>query len=587
MCGLVGIYSRACSPEQKQILLARMLAAIEHRGPDGVAMYSDEEAGIALCRLAIVDRACASPLHWNEDDTCVLALNGEIYNHRELRKQLSKHRFRSQTDAEVLLHAFEEWGIQSVQTLDGDFAFVFWDRLAKRGVLVRDRSGVKPLYYARIGDGLVFASELKALLAGFPELAQLSLQALARYLTHRFVPGPRTIFQKIMKLQPGCYLTFSAVDEPEQRRYWDYPREEVTAYDEEAQIVRGRALLEAAVTARLADEVAYGVLLSGGLDSSLLTAMAARASQDPLQTFSVVFFGNALLEESVSEHRYSRLVARTTGTRHAELPVDAELFMHACTKALYQLEEPIADPPAVLLHLLCDWIKQAGVTVLLSGEGADELFAGYPVYAQPRPGYMGMGVLFTEEEKAQLLSFEALPEPLQLPATVRSWDWLHQMLYVDCTCWLVDDLLLKADKMGMLSAVEIRVPFLDHRVAEYAFSLPPQAKRNGSMNKYLLRKIAEPYLPETIIHQHKRGFPLPLGIWLKGELRSWVEALLLDGLRRRGYFEPVALERLLQGYFEEEIPHDAYRPHHMIWALVTLELFLQSLQSGNVQTKPQ
>ncbi|QBD77046.1 asparagine synthase (glutamine-hydrolyzing) [Ktedonosporobacter rubrisoli] len=584
MCGIVGICSQKLSPEEKKRLVSRMAASMVHRGPDGTSVYADGDIGLAVSRLAIVDRNYEEQIFWNENKTLGIVFNGEIFNYSDIRRQLSKHHhFASRTDTEVALHAFEEYGIPAFDKFSGDYAFALWDRTKRQGMLVRDRIGVKPLYYAKVEQGFVFASEIKALLLCFPELAHLDEQSLYDYLSYRFVPGEKTIFRAIYRLRPGTWLTFAQHGCTVSQRYWKFSRSNLSPKDEAELLNMGRELIVQAVHTRIPKEVDYGVLLSGGLDSSLISALVAQSQQRPLHTFSIVFLGDKRFEAH-SEHPYSRLVAKALGTLHAEVPVTPEQFRDACPRTIMHIEEPLGDPPTALLGILCAFAHNSA-TVLLSGEGADELCAGYPVYARGRSGkqnYTGMGHLLTDAEKCSLLSAEFLTalqrkdsSTLTLPQAeeVQSWDLLHQMLSIDCQNWLVDDLLLKADKMSMMSSTEIRVPYLDHRFVEFAFSLPSSLKIRGSESKYILRKIAEPYLPASIIQQQKRGFPLPLGAWLKGPLRAWAKELLLSGLLKRGYFHVPSFQKLVDTYFKDDA--DEYLPNHIIWSMLVLELFHQ------------
>ncbi len=587
MCGIGGIFSNTYSIVQKQDFANRMASSMQHRGPDASSIFVDEKIALAATRLSIVDRNYKGPLIWNENETAVIVHNGEIYNYLDLRKELeNKHIFRTKTDTEVIIHLIDEYGINGVNKLNGDYSFALWNTYKNVGYLVRDRMGVKPLYYAWIKDTLVFASEIKAILICFPELAEVDSLAVYDYFTFRYVPGPRTIFKDVMKLEPGAWLRFDEKG-TSTKRYWEvqFPRQKST-FSEDIAIETGRDLLTKAVVDRLPGEVNYGILLSGGVDSSLITAIASEYAYQKPSTFSIIYDESQYGE--YSEHEYSRKIAKEFDTYHSELLVTPETFRESICRAIYHMEEPVADPPAVLLGLICKEAHQS-VNVLLSGEGADELYGGYYVYSdllKTKEVYTGMGRLLTDPDKNALLSDEFLRSIEQISIKPNRMilknnpkpiiqDRLQEMLYKDLNYWLPDDLLLKADKMGMMSSVEIRVPYLDFEFIEFSCSIPSKFKIQGDINKYLLRKIAETYLPPEITQQAKRGFPLPLGTWLKGPLSTWVTELILFQLSKRGYFNPLNLESLLKNYMEGTKSRFL---DHVIWSMITLELFLQGVQ---------
>lgn len=585
MCGIAGVYSTRISIEQKRSIVHLMADAMMHRGPDGLRIYADEFVGIAGNRLAIVDRQSEHKLCWDVDPPVVLAFNGEIYNHQILRAQLSsEHSFQTNTDTEVVASSLSKFGIVALNQFVGDFAVVLWDPRARWGFLARDRMGVKPLYYAEFEKGLVFSSEIKPILTAFPELAQMDPVGIYHYLTFRFVPSPNTSFKQIKKLPSGNWLPLAPTFEVP-KQYWDIQTANIAieSEDEREVIAAGDELLKQSIRDRLSDEVVVGTLLSGGLDSSLITAIAALSSTKPLKTYSVVYSGTDAVED-YSEHRSSRLLAEMFETDHSELVVSAQKFNEATLKTVWHLEDLIADPPAVLLSILCAEAKN-DAKVLLSGDGADELFAGYSLYSlliDSNENYTGMGRLLVNGEKQSLFSADFLSavgkidsfEPSSLNGSRAGWDKLDQMLYIDCKYWLADDLLIKADKIGMMSSLEIRVPYLDHRFVEFAYSLPRSYKLCGRSSKYLLRQIGHRYLPSTFVEQPKRGFPLPLGHWLRGDLREWLCDIFSD-LSRRKIFDSIALKGLLTRYFSEP---PSILLDHVLWSFVVLELFFVNLE---------
>lgn len=592
MCGICGIYSDKLSVEEKTDLITRMIQTMGHRGPDGFSIFVENEIAIANARLAIVDISCDKQIFWNEDSTIAVTFNGEIYNHKELREYLQKnHTFSSNTDSEVIVHLYEEFGPRAISRLKGDFAFAIWDALNKKVFLVRDRVGVKPLYYGEFDKGVVFASEIRAIKKIAPNLAELDYDSIYHYLTYRFVPGPKTAFKRINKLSPGYVLSMSENERISVQKYWDFPLHVSSEDTDESSLVkRGISLLESAVLDRIPAEVEYGILLSGGLDSSLITAIAAKNSPKPIRTYSIVFLDSKVDTDS-SEHINSRLVSNIYTTIHTELSVSAEAYSSFCLKTVRFLEEPVADPSSVLLGLISE-AASSTVKVLLSGEGADELFGGYFIYPElikDPDSYTGMGRLLVDDQKNLLLSpeYKAILGNAASMTLIKSRtsdvhysDPLSKMLYIDCKYWLVDDLLLKADKMGMMNSVEIRVPYLDDRFINFAYSLPSTLKikfeGGNCYRKYLLRKIADMYLPVRVVQQPKRGFPLPLGTWLRGELKEWALETLKSLLNRK-YFDRAKFNQYTNEYFHRDT--SSFKDH-VIWSFIVLELFHQELIDG-------
>ncbi len=562
MCGIAGIVRFAAEPIDRRVVEG-MMAVMRHRGPDGEGVFSDRSAVLGHVRLSIIDvEGSRQPLA-NEDGTIQVTFNGEIYNYRELRDMLlaKGHRFRTQGDTETLVHLYEEYGPEMLQHLQGMFAFGIWDGRARRLFLARDRMGIKPLYYRQQGDDFVFASEIKAFFQ-HPEIRpRPSTEGIWNYLTYRSVPAPATLFEGIVKVRPGHYVivTERGVD---CRCYWDIPlrpARDIRAGQVEnpAQIQeRVEALLTTSVRRRLISDVPLGAFLSGGVDSSVIVALMSMLTNAPVRTYSVGF-----RHFPSSELPYARIVADKYRTDHHELVLEESCFADHLDKLTWLRDSPLSEPADVPLYLLSKMARR-DVKVLLSGEGSDELFGGYPKYAYdrfaPAFGRFPKGLIrllgaalpgrlrrvevalrslcesdpaerwaqwfspFTPREKAALMQLNtAWPNPTrQYVERANGVRPLDAMLYTDCKLWLPDNLLDRGDRMTMGASVEGRVPFLDHELVEYAFSLPADAKVRGSARKYVIKQIALKYLPETIIHRAKIGFRLPLTQWFRGQLRD-------------------------------------------------------------------
>lgn len=574
--------------------IAAMLQTIAHRGPDGEGILVERSVGLGHRRLAIIDVAGGGQPQANEDGNVQVVFNGEIYNFAALRDELAArgHVFRTRSDTEVIVHLYEELGPECVRRLDGMFAFALWDRRRRRLVLARDRVGIKPLYYARTREGLAFGSELKAILAGGGVSREFDVEALRRFLAFRYVPGEATLFRSIRKLLPAHYLV-AEDGRIATHRYWDLAfttaRHACSFADAAAEL---RTLLGRTVRNHLIADVPAGVLLSGGVDSSALLALAAEAGGPPLQTFTVGFDGTSVPDE----RPYARLVAQRFGAEHRELTIGAGDFWDFLPAYARHMEEPVCEPPAVALHYLTRLARQH-VKVLLSGEGGDEAFAGYPNYShllalgrlegwlgplrrpagalvalagrglgsdrarrygaalgRPLPEfYFGRSsspaAYFNRRQApaAALGRAEATEYIAGLLAPAHARGRLEQMLYVDMQTWLPDDLLVKADKITMANSVELRVPLLDHHVLEFAASLPADFKVQGREGKRVLKAAFAGLLPPEVLLRPKAGFPVPYDAWLRGPLAGRVrETLLSGGAIARGLFPAREIESLLR-----------------------------------------
>jgi len=581
MCGICGKLHFDPDRPADRPLLQRMSDVIAHRGPDGSGAYVSGPVALGHRRLAIIDLHTGDQPIGNEDGQIQVVFNGEIYNHRALRARLERqgHRFRTETDTEVIVHLYEEMGDDCVSMFEGMFAFALWDERRRRLLLARDRVGIKPLYWTDTGRSLLFGSEIKSLLVDPEVRVRLDPQSLEAFLKHYYLPGERTLVEGIHKLRPGHTLSVER-GRVEVRRYWDLKfREPARAPSFEAATEQLRQLLQRSVSDHMMSDVPVGVLLSGGVDSSAVLGFAAAQSAEPLHSFTIGFDGEGVIDE----RPYARLAATHFGSVHHEARLDAEDFRDFLPKYVWHMEEPVCEPPAVALHAVAQLARQSGVKVLLSGEGGDEAFGGYQDYrnlliherlkrllgpARPllAPLYRALAVgrlkglqhyadLVRPAMRDYYFSRTATPStPLNrlraslyppgmhrvlersAPETMARdlWDradsgsLLGRMLYVDTMSWLPDDLLVKADKMTMATSVELRVPLLDHRVLEFAAALPAHYKVQGLQLKRILKAALAPVVPRAILERPKAGFPVPYDRWLRHDLRDYVHDTLLS-----------------------------------------------------------
>ena len=587
MCGICGVVSANGSADPERV--ARMSATLVHRGPDSFGEYCDGIAALAARRLSIIDLETGDQPIANEDGTLHVVQNGEIYNYRELRQELERagHRFRTHGDTEVLLHLYELHGDGFAERLRGMFAVAIWDAPRRRLVLARDRFGIKPLYYRDAGGELEFASELRALPRG-----EIDLEALEAFLAFNSIPAPLTIFREVRKLPAGQLLLWEDGRVRVERFARPAPvSTDQLREDDEAELVEElRSRMRDSVRAHLVSDVPVGVLLSGGVDSALLAALAAEESATPLRTFSIGF-----AERSFNELADARRVAERYGTLHRELVLrpDAALLLPALAAAF---DEPFADSSALPTYLVSQLAAQ-DVKVALSGEGGDELFGGYYTYAAdllaerigglarlarpfverlptstakasfdyrakrfvraahlpPLERHHGWKEIFSPAVRAELTGRSSSFDPVDLlraryEATAGA-DELARLQDVDLGVYLVDDLLVKTDRASMAHSLEARVPYLDTVVTNLALALPRRYKIRGFAKKVLLRKAAEPLLPREIVHGRKRGFSIPAAAWLRGELEPFARATLAtETLERQGFFRPKFVHRLLDSH---------------------------------------
>jgi asparagine synthase (glutamine-hydrolysing) len=614
-----------------------MRDALTHRGPDAAGLYQHANAVLGHRRLSIVDLAAGKQPLSNEDGTIWVSFNGEIYNHSDVRRELEAagHVYRTRSDTETIVHAYEEWGEACVDHFRGMFAFAIWDARQHRLLLARDRLGVKPLYWARIGNRVVFGSEIKAILESGLIAARAREDAIPELLGTRSVAGVETMFEGISKLLPGHVLVFER-GQVVTRKYWDIPTANGAAEttDRQEDVRRFRELLEESVRLRLMSDVPLGVFLSGGIDSSAIAAVMAPMMGRPLQTFSVAFKDRAF-----SELDYAGEVADALGADRHEIVIDDRDFFDALPRLVWHEDEPIAHTSSVPLYFVSKLARQ-DVTVVLTGEGSDELLAGYGKYprslfnwragavyerAMPRtvrqavagaveymPGRLGrlarrsfLGVEHVPElaffdtfagvnlsRQRQLLSPRlrgSVDRARAYGATMAYFDaadgrtsLLNRVLYADLKTYLVE-LLMKQDQMSMAASIESRVPFLDHHLVEFAASLPVDRKLAGWSTKRILREAAADILPKSILERPKMGFPVPFGRWLRDGWNGVAKDVLLDSrARQRGIIDPAAVERLLS---LDSMP--TTQDADAVWALLNLELWYRTFVDGDgIQTLP-
>jgi len=594
MCGIAGIFHFDDHRAVDREVLVRMTRTLVHRGPDDEGFFVDGPVGFGARRLSIVDRAFGHQPLANEDGTIWIAFNGEIYNHPDLRQLLLArgHSYRTNCDTETVVHAYEEYGEQMVEHLRGMFAFALWDGKKRRLLIYRDRLGIKPLYYCILGNTLIFASEVKALM-DFGVPFAVEEQVLECYLRLGYVPGERTLFRQIFKLLPGHYLTAEIGQAGVHvHRYWSPPFEPVEKGAETQYLKEFGDLLEETVAQHRLGEVPQGIFLSGGVDSSSLLAVTAGQVNEAVLTFCVGYPE----DPATSELRYARRVARLYPTRHFEYELSGKNFAEFLPRLIFHMDEPIAEMAAIPLYCIAQLAREH-ITVVHSGEGADEILAGYPGYGRMQSISRTQRLLgpYGTRLLARGLSFPGLPHRLRrfaewmdkplperyqgvrrmmthgllrqigrngfptredsqyrlelfqkLYSRAQHCSELNQMLAVDLQAWLPDDLLVKADKMTMAASIELRVPFLDHKVVEFAGRLPCRLKVRNGQTKYLLKQLMKERLPTKILHARKRGFPVPLRKWFRTNLYGAARSWLLDSPLIGEFFVKGEIEKLLE-----------------------------------------
>jgi asparagine synthase (glutamine-hydrolysing) len=619
VCGICGKLYFDPAASVSRGLLESMADTIAHRGPDDEGYYASGQVGFGFRRLSIIDLNSGHQPLSNEDDSVWVVFNGEIYNYLELRQelQLKGHRFKTKTDTEVIVHLYEEYGASCVDKMRGMFAFAVWDAREKVLLLARDRVGIKPLYYSLRKNALVFASEIKALLADPEVEAGVRPEMIDEFLTFYYMPGSETIFRGIQKLDAGCVLTVKhgAV---KIQRYWDldFTTRQRPLKDAMAEL---EGLLDESVRLHMISDVPVGFLLSGGVDSTAVLGLATGKTSQRLSSYTLGFDAEGITDE----RPYARLAARTYGSEHHELTISSRQFQEFLPKYVWHMEEPVCEPPAIALYFVSRLAKDY-VKVLLSGEGGDEAFGGYqnyrslvwlerlkrvlgPLNPMVSRGLSGLnGVLKSSKisrfaplltvpfdsyyysrtsspfcvfksraaalyssDFRQSLRANGPPDALQ-PYFENSakFDRVNRMLYMDTKTWLTDDLLLKADKMTMANSIELRVPLLDHKLLEFAASLPGNYKVRGFTTKYIAKKVLGRMVPKEILERRKTGFPVPYASWLKTDLKDWLVDLVLSREAvSRGYFDKKGIEVLLSEH------QSSGRHSKELFSLAVLELW--------------
>src|SRR2546428_1079894 len=614
MCGIAGIMSFNGRPVSSEERVA-MCTAMFHRGPDKEGFYIGPGVGLGMRRLSIIDLQTGHQPVSNEDGTVWVVFNGEIYNFRDLRRKLEQrgHAFSTATDTEVIVHLYEEYGQHCVEHLRGMFAFALWDGRRRQLLLARDRLGIKPLYYAEVGGRLLFASELKAILQAPEVQRSVNWRAVSRLFTGLTTPPAESIIEGVRKLEPGHLLIASPGKDPQIERYWEVRFEPDYSRSEEDYAEELRERLEESVALHLVSDVPLGAFLSGGLDSSSVVATMARLTSSPVKTFSIGF-----TDEDYNELHYARLVAKRFGTDHHELILEPNV-VDILEDLAWFLDEPFGDPSAIPTFMVSK-LAAAHVTVVLSGDGGDELFAGYDKYlvegrerrfrfvpARIRrllgllsrlmpEGMRGQNLLrhfslpevercldnvtlFRLEDKQGLFRKEAFErlshyDPFRLEAEeLKRGDghWLTMLQSLDLKRYLPLDILTKVDRMSMAHSIEARPPLLDHKLVEFAATIPPELKLHEGVTKGIFKRAVRGILPDQVIDRPKRGFAIPLGRWFKGQLHQFVRELLLsETSRNRGIFNAAYIEQTVtRGQRGGDL-------NLQLWTLISFELWCRT-----------
>lgn len=616
MCGIAGFLTLDPDSAPDADVVRRMCDAMVHRGPDDQGYLSDGPCALGHRRLSIIDlRPEGAQPMTNEDGSIAVVVNGEIYNFRELRRELEArgHHFKSRTDSEVLVHLYEEDGPEFLDRLRGMFALALWDRPHRRLLLARDRFGKKPLFYRLGSKGLIFASELAALVSSGQFARRANIDAIDEFLCLQYVPSPATAFEGVQKLPPGCRLICENGRMGEPERYFElrFDRTITGSLGELSERLHDQ--IDEAVRLRMVSDVPLGAFLSGGVDSSLIVAMMAKRSSNPVKTFAVGFTG-----KDFSELPYARMVAERYGTEHHEIVIEPEMSS-VIPELVRHYGDPFADSSSLPTWYLCQYTRR-GVTVALSGDGGDEAFAGYRRYGHsrtarllrqlPRPlpallakmiakvptpfaqqvrgfgrrlmepehvRFLGLAAHIPQEDRMALYS-KAMRERYshdrvalrfeKLYAASTASDPVNRLLDLDIQTYLTDDILTKVDIASMAHSLEVRCPLVDQELMVFAACLPGTLKLRGLTTKRILREVARPLLPEKILTRPKQGFRLPVDRWMREELAGMSRDVLLDRTaRQRGIFDPAAVETLL-------LQHQRGEPRgDQIWALMMLELW--------------
>jgi asparagine synthase (glutamine-hydrolysing) len=628
MCGIAGwanLDSKTASQNSGEAVLHAMCERMKHRGPDSEGLWTDKSVALGMRRLSIIDLHTGEQPVYSEDRSIVVVMNGELYNFKEVRADLEKrgHRFETQTDTEILPHLYEEYGEAMLEHINGMFAFALWDKRKEKLLIARDRFGEKPLYYGVFDDKLIFASEPKVLLANPAVKTEINTDALRQYLSFDYVPAPASIYKNIYKL-PAAHFLVLEKGEIKTRRYWNlsfHKNGNTPTIEKAAEHLR--ELLADAVRLRLVADVPLGILLSGGVDSSSVAALATQFSNEKVKTFSIGFE-----EDSFDESKYARQVAAHLGTEHYEDKLSVEKAADLISEIGTWLDEPLSDGSLIPTFLLSRFVKKH-VTVALGGDGGDEIFAGYPMYFGHKiasiydaiPGFLRSGliepIVNNLPVSTENLSFDYKAKRFvaasKYDTVTRHHSWfgsfsidgqnellhkdvlanssgdiykgakdllkitdarheIERMQFLDMNFYMAEDILTKVDRASMAVSLEVRAPFLDPRVAEFAASLPLRYKLKGSKGKYILKKAVEPLLPKNILHRPKKGFGVPIAEWLKGRLNPLLHDLLdSNRLKNQGLFDERYVGNLIKEHETGTASH-----HKQLWTLLVFQLWFDN-----------
>ncbi len=631
MCGIAGWANLENKPSQNtsEAVLHQMCERMKHRGPDSEGLWLDESVALGMRRLSVIDLATGEQPVYNEDKSIVVVMNGELYSYKEARADLEKrgHKFETKTDTEILPHLYEEYGEAMLEHFSGMFVFALWDKRRQKLLIARDRFGEKPLYYGVFDGKLIFASEPKVLLEHPSVKTEINTDALRSYLSFDYVPAPASIYKNIYKL-PAAHLLVLEKGEIKTRRYWNLtfhkngntPTLEKAATDL-------RELLADAVRMQLVADVPLGILLSGGIDSSAVAAFATQFSTERVKTFSIGFE-----EDSFDESKYARQVATHLGTEHYEEKLSVEKAANLISEIGKWLDEPMSDGSLIPTFLLSRFVRQH-VTVALGGDGGDEIFAGYPMYFghkmarvyEQLPQFLRSGLIepvvnnlpvsnknlsfdykakrfvaaskydvvtrhhswfgsFSIDAQNDLLNKDVLATTSSdiykgakdLLKITDATDEIERMQFLDMNFYMAEDILTKVDRASMAVSLEVRAPFLDPRVAQFAASLPPEYKLKGNKGKYILKKAVEPLLPRNILQRPKKGFGVPIAEWLKGRLNPLMHDLLApDRLKNQGLFNERFVQKLIKEHETNVASH-----HKQLWTLLVFQLWFDNFMTG-------
>ncbi len=627
MCGIAGWANleNKSSRDSGEAVLHRMCERMKHRGPDSEGLWTNDSVALGMRRLSIIDLHTGEQPVYSEDKSIVVVMNGELYNFREVRADLEKrgHQFETQTDTEILPHLYEEYGDAMLEHLNGMFAFALWDKNKRKLLIARDRFGEKPLYYGVFEGKLIFASEAKVLLANPSVKTEINTDALRAYLSFDYVPAPDSIYKNIYKL-PAAHLLILENGEVKTRRYWNvsFKRNAPPPTIEKA-AGELRELLADAVRLRLVSDVPLGILLSGGVDSSAVAALATEFSTEKVKTFSIGFE-----EDSFDESKYARQVAAHLNTEHYEDKLSVGKAADLISEIGAWLDEPLSDGSLIPTLLLSRFVKKH-VTVALGGDGGDEIFAGYPMYFAHKvanlygrvPGFLRNNLIeplinnlpvsnknlsfdykakrfvaaskydavtrhhswfgsFSIDQQQNLLNRDVLAETSNdiygdakdLLKITDAPTEIERMQFLDQNFYLAEDILTKVDRASMAVSLEVRAPFLDPRVAQFAASLPLEYKLRGSQGKYILKKALAGTLPKNILHRPKKGFGIPIAEWLKTRLNPLMHDLLApERLKKQGLFDEKFVQQLIKEHETNVASH-----HKQLWTLLVFQLWFDN-----------